>query len=260
MELTKEKVRYHGLDEARGFAVLCMVFYHAFYTIGYNFGMSWGITLFDFFTPAEPFFAMFFIGLSGVMCQFTRSNFKRGIKLALISAALTIVTLLASKIGVEGAEIYFGVLHLLSVGMLLVALVNPLLKKLNPAIAAAFFLLLFLVFYGVEYRVFGIMGVEGLWVNLPFAWYQSDALFFLGFHSPYFYSADYFPLLPWIFIFLCGAALGLYNERNKFPKFLIKRRIAPLGFLGRHALWVYILHQPVIFGIVAAVDWLIALF
>ena len=84
MGLSNQKVRYHGLDEARGFAVLCMVFYHAFYTIGYNFNMPWGIVLFDFFTPAEPFFAMFFIGLSGAMCQFTRSNLKRGIKLALI--------------------------------------------------------------------------------------------------------------------------------------------------------------------------------
>ena len=259
MESAKEKIRYHGLDEARGFAVLCMVFYHAFYTIGYNFNMSFGIVLLDFFTPVEPLFAMFFIGLSGVMCQFTRSNFKRGIKLALISAALTFVTVVVSRFGFEGSEIYFGVLHLLSVGMLLVALINPLLKKCNPMALAVIFLLLFLVLYNVEYRTLGI-GTGRLSVDLPDHWYRSDALAFLGFHSPYFYSADYFPLLPWIFIFLFGAALGLYNQRGKFPRFLIKRRISPLGFLGRHALWVYILHQPVIFAIVYAVSWLVTLF
>lgn len=259
METTKEKIRYHGLDEARGFAVLCMVFYHAFYTMGYSFNMPWGLWLFDFFTPAEPFFAMFFIGLSGVMCQFTRSNFKRGIKLAAISAVLTAVTVAASRFGVEGAEIYFGVLHLLSVGMLLVALINPVLRKIHPLILALVFLALFVAFYNVEYCRFGF-GTGELSVKLPFEWYQNDALAFLGFHSPYFYSADYFPLLPWIFMFLFGASLGLYNRRGKFPNFLIKKRIAPLGFLGRHALWVYILHQPVIFAICFVADWLISLF
>ena len=246
MGLSKPKVRYHGLDEARGFAVLCMVFYHAFYTIGYNFSIDWGVTLFKFFTPAEPFFAMFFIGLSGAMCQFTRSNFKRGIKLALISAALTLVTVAMAKWGIDGCQIYFGVLHLLSVGMLLVALVNPLLRRCHPLLLVVVFLALFIFTYNVEY---GYLGFGDWRVPLPF----------LGFHSASFYSADYFPLLPWIFMFLLGASLGLYNSRGKFPKFLIKQRVAPLGFLGRHALWVYVLHQPVIFAICFAADWLISL-
>lgn len=255
MGLSKQKVRYHGLDEARGFAVLCMVFYHAFYTIGYNFSIDWGVTLFKFFTPAEPFFAMFFIGLSGAMCQFTRSNFKRGIKLALICVALTAVTVTVSRLGFEGSEIYFGVLHLLSAGMLLVALVNPVIKKCNPLLLAGVFLLLFILFYNVEFRIFGI-GTGELSIRLPYTWYQNNALAFLGFHSASFYSADYFPLLPWIFMFLLGASLGLYNSRGKFPRFLIKQRVAPLGFLGRHALWVYILHQPVIFGLVFVIEWM----
>ena len=43
----------------------------------------------------------------------------------------------------------------------------------------------------------------------------------LGFISPGFYSADYFPLLPWFFLFLTGTALGgwcqpisRYNAEN----------------------------------------------
>lgn len=257
MNEVTEKIRYRTLDEARGFAVLCMVFYHAFYTLGYSFGISWGMTLLNFFMPAEPYFAMFFIALSGAMCQLTRSNLKRGLKLAAVSAGLTAVTLLMAYFGFGGSEIYFGVLHLLSVGMLLVALINPLLKRLNPLCAAAIFLLLFILFYNVEY---GYFGIGSLRLEFPSSLYSGDTLFFLGFHSPGFFSADYFPLLPWIFMFLFGAALGLYHERGKFPKQLVPSRIPPLGFLGRHALAVYILHQPLIFGIVYLVEWLTGLF
>ncbi len=254
---TTTKIRYHALDEARGFAVLCMVFYHAFYTLGYSFDIPFGITLLNFFMPAEPYFAMFFICLSGAMSQLTRSNLKRGLKLAGVSILLSAVTLLMPLFGFEGSEIYFGVLHLLSVGMLLIALINPLLKKVNPMISALVFLLLFILFYNVEY---GYFGIGNLRLDFPEALYSGDGLFFLGFHSPWFYSADYFPILPWVFMFLFGAALGLYQKRGKFPRFLIKRRIPPLGFLGRHALWVYILHQPVIFGLVFAAEWIIGLF
>ena len=257
MENKIEKIRYHALDEARGFAVLCMVFYHAFYTLGYSFGLSFGLVLLDFFMPAEPYFASFFICLSGAMSQLTRSNFKRGLKLAAVSIILSCITLLMPLLGFEGSEIYFGVIHLLSVGMLLVALVNPLLKRVNPIVSSVVFLLLFIVFYNIEY---GYIGVGDLSIELPSALYKHDWLFFLGFHSPYFYSADYFPVLPWIFMFFLGASIGMYHERGKFPRFLIKRRIPPLGFLGRHALLVYILHQPVIFGLVFAIDWIISLF
>ncbi len=251
------KTRYHALDEARGFAVLCMVFYHAFYTIGYSFDIEFGRVLMDFFMPAEPYFAVFFIALSGAMCQLTRSNFKRGLKLLCISALLTAVTLAMTYFGFEGSEIYFGILHLLAVGMLLVALINPLLKRLNPLFLAIVFLALFILCYNVEY---GYLGLGSLRFQLPQSLYNTDSLFIFGFHSLYFYSADYFPLLPWIFMFLFGAALGLYEARGKFPKFLIKRRIIPFGFIGRHALEIYILHQPVIFGIAFAIEWVISFF
>ena len=48
-------------------------------------------------------------------------------------------------------------------------------------------------------------GFEGLrlW-DLPAALYQWDALAVLGFHSPGFSSTDYFPLLPWFFLYLAG--------------------------------------------------------
>ena len=49
------KKRIYLLDELRGLAVFCMVFYHAFYSMSEFFGFEIGTKLLDFFTPAEPF-------------------------------------------------------------------------------------------------------------------------------------------------------------------------------------------------------------
>ncbi len=252
------KVRYHLLDEARGFAVLCMVFYHAFYTMAWMFEIPFGEILLNFFSPAEPFFAAFFIFLSGVSCQLTRSNLKRGIKLALVSVALTAVTtLLLSYFNIEGAEIYFGILHLLSVGMLLVALCNRIIKAIPIPLGAIIFLVLFLVFYNTEY---GYLGFGDFSYTLPNSLYQTNNLFILGFHSDNFYSADYFPILPWIFIFISGAFVGLLAPAGKFPASFSKKRIPPLAFMGRHALIIYLAHQPIIYGLIFAIDYIINLF
>lgn len=255
-----QKVRFHALDEARGFAVLCMVFYHAFYTMAYSFNIEFGKKLLDFFTPAEPFFAMFFIFLSGIMSQLTRSNLIRGLKLSVVAVAVSAVTIwLMPRFGFGGNEIYFGVLHLLSCGMLLVALVNPRLKEIKfPIIPIIVFVCLFAATYNIELGYVGIKGI--IHYNLPRYIYQGNFLSFLGFHNMLFASADYFPIFPWIFMFFAGASVGIYAARGKFPNFLKPRRIIPLGYMGRHALIIYVLHQPVIFGIIIAINWVISLF
>lgn len=248
------KIRYHFLDEARGFAVLCMVFYHAFYTMAWMFNMPFGETLLNFFAPAEPFFAAFFIFLSGVCCQLSRSNLKRGLKLAVVSILLTVITVIVlPRFNFEGAEIYFGILHLLSVGMLLVALLNKVIKAIPIYLGAVVFMLLFLLFYNVENGYIGFGEYKYL---LPSYLYYKN-LFVLGFHSDTFYSADYFPILPWLFIFFSGAFIGLLAKAKKFPAFFRKKRVPPLAFLGRHALIVYLVHQPVIYGLLFGVNYII---
>lgn len=251
------KPRYQLLDELRGFAVFCMIFYHGFFTAGYEWDLPLFRAFMDFFAPAEPFFAAFFILLSGVACQLSRSNLKRGFKLLMISLALTGITLLLPRFGFTECEILFGILHLLSFGMLLVALCNPLIKKCPPLIFALFMLALFFFTFPAETGYFGFGSLK---IALPQALYDTNRWFILGFHNAEFFSADYFPLLPWIFMFLAGAFLGLYEARGKFPAFFLKRRVPFFGFLGRHALLIYLLHQPVIYLIIFAADYLVRLF
>ena len=63
--------RIHLMDELRGFAVFCMVFYHGFYTLAFLMGQSWGEWLYRFFMPAEPWFAGLFIFIAGISSNLT---------------------------------------------------------------------------------------------------------------------------------------------------------------------------------------------
>lgn len=75
---------------------------------------------------------------------------------------------------------------------------------------------------------------------------------YLGFYPVSFYSSDYFPLLPWLFLFWAGYYLHLLVGRKRMEP--LRRSVCPpLGWLGRHSLVLYLLHQPVIFGVLTLV-------
>ena len=79
----------------------------------------------------------------------------------------------------------------------------------------------------------------------------------MGFTAPGFYSSDYFSLLPWYFLFAAGyfAHRLWYRQLRKSP--LAAVHVPGLDWLGRHSLVVYLLHQPVLFGMLSAVtEWL----
>ena len=92
----------------------------------------------------------------------------------------------------------------------------------------------------------GYLGFETLRLcALPKAWYSPN-WFWLGLPDlTKFYSADYFPLIPWLFLFWCGLFLArLWRPRAG----LAPRGLRPLALVGRHTLLVYMLHQPVLYG------------
>ena len=74
--------------------------------------------------------------------------------------------------------------------------------------------------------------------------------------------ADYMPLVPWLGVFLVCAAAGrllykdkktLFTKRGKVMKAVAR----PVEFIGRHSLIIYLVHQPVIYGILYAIFLLI---
>ena len=71
----------------------------------------------------------------------------------------------------------------------------------------------------------------------------------LGFTAPGFYSADYFPLFPWLFLFLVGTALGGWCLEHRESKILTASLPGALTWPGRYSLLIYVLHQPVLYGV-----------
>ncbi len=65
--------------------------------------------------------------------------------------------------------------------------------------------------------------------------------------------ADYFPLLPWLFLFWAGFYLHPSGRPQERLEPLRRSVCPPLGWLGRHSLVLYLLHQPVIFGVLTLV-------
>lgn len=219
-----KKQRIEILDALRGFAVVLMVCHHFLYdAVEFLDAPEWLFSnpLFDIL---QPIFAGVFIALCGVSSNFSRSNIKRGLITLAVALVVTLVTSLLEM------PIIFGVLHLLSVCMLFYGFTHRLWEKVPDKIMG----------------IFSILGIAvSAWCVTHIA-LESDKLWIFGWKGDGFVSYDYFPLLPWIFVFLFGTWIGRYIKANKFPAWFYKAKVPVLSAIGRHALVIYIVHQPIL--------------
>ena len=95
----------------------------------------------------------------------------------------------------------------------------------------------------------------GHWlITLPGFLYANYFTAYLGFYPFGFFSTDYFPLIPWLFLFWAGFYLHHLAERTAQGLRPLRRSVCPpLGWLGRNSLMLYLLHQPVIYGVLTVV-------
>ncbi len=244
--MSEKANRYHLLDEIRGLAILCMVFFHGFYLMGEIFNWGIGGKLLNFFMPAEPFFACLFIAMSGISSRLSKNNALRGAKLLVIATLVTMVTYGMQLAGVQGVVIWFGILHLLAVSMLFYAATERVLSKIPIVIVVVVSALLFALTYNLEMGYLGF----GKWTyELPAIVSFNRQLYPFGITSPGFFSADYFPVFPWMFVFIAGTAIGKPFGEGRVPKFFSGRHVPFFAFCGRHSLIIYLAHQPVLYGI-----------
>lgn len=81
-------------------------------------------------------------------------------------------------------------------------------------------------------------------------------LFPLGLTNGQFASADYYPLLPWLGVFLIGLFLGrtLYSARYSRLPFGLHSH--PITKIGRKTLPIYLIRQPVILVLIMLLNYL----
>ena len=231
------------LDILRGIAVIGMVFHHALVSYEIVFWDTIDFLYTDAFTAIQLVFVAVFLLVSGICTRYSRNVLKRGL---IVCAAAVVVSLATCVVlpafGMDGLQIYFGVLHMFGLSMVIYALTQKLLDKIPTAVGITLFTVLYIGYYAV-------------YATSP----AGDTPWLLIFGVlPRTMTAygDYYPLLPYMFLFIAGGYLGRLVFDKKFPERFYTARCKPLELCGRYSLYVYVLHQPVIFGILMLISYL----
>ena len=244
--MSKDEGRVSGYDVIRGFSVISMVAFHACYDLVYLYGvgLSW------FKPPLQDVWrasiSWVFLLVAGIMCSYSRSNLRRAAKYLGVALAIWVVTSIAAL----DTPINFGIIYCMGASTALFCVVERakiLPNKPGGLLAVAAVLgLLFLVCLDVPNGTFGLKAFGGPFADVPRAPYESGLLSWLGFPGPHFASGDYYAPLPFSLLFLAGSCLGLAMKKVGAPKILKGLKCRTLEWVGRHAIEVYIVHQPVV--------------
>ncbi len=236
--------RLWEVDAWRGVAVVMMVVFHLMYDL-WAFGGRQEIVLYRgfwfYFQRATAGSFILLVGISlvishhraragGVSSGLFWRFFRRGLRIFAVGMGLTAAVWFAGV-----GRIDFGILHLIGAS---VVLAYPFLgyRWVNVALGLALNGLAE-IFQDLEVPTYG-------WV-------------WLGLQPPDYVFLDYFPLVPWFGLVLIGIALGntLYPDGQRAFALPDWGRHFPLNllrFLGRHSLLIYVIHQPILIAVLAA--------
>ena len=233
------KQRIWELDAFRGICILGMVIVHFVYDLVDLYRIiPWEYPA--WFRFVKDWGGVLFLLISGISATLGRRSVRRGLIVFACGLIVSAVTYGMYRLGFagKGIIIYFGVLQCLGTCMIL----WPVFKKL-PRWA--------LLILGVCFVALG------LWMDAQ-SGVQTYFLMPLGLPWAGFVSSDYFPIFPNLGYFLVGAALGrtVYASKQTLLS-KVNDNGAILRFLcgcGRHSLWIYLLHQPILSGLSMLLD------
>lgn len=220
--------RIELFDALRGVSILLMILHHAAIDLAEAHRLSYAALHHPVVVVLQFIFSSVFIALAGFSSKFSKNNWKRGLQLLAIAYGITLVTSFLPMVPIR-----FGILHFLAWAILLYALLQPHLDRIPTHV----WFWLFLVAY-----------VLYVWVNLNMA-NNPPHLWMLGIVGGTFQSADYYPLLPWFFLFILGTKLGVATREHRLPAWVYTTHIPFFPAVGRHTLLIYLIHQPILLGI-----------
>ncbi len=235
--------RFPEIDAARGIAILMMMLFHTIFDLNFFQIVPVNVAtgFWRYFAMATASLFLLVVGISLVVSHARSAARLSGFVLTkkfLVRGAgifgLGLVVTLATWLYLREGFIVFGILHLIGVSVMLSVLFFRF-GKYNIlsgllCIAGGFF----------------IGTVSGPSWLLP-----------LGIQPASFVSVDYTPLIPWFGAVLIGMGVGEFLYSGGIRRFsgprLPDRFVRPLAVMGRYSLVIYLVHQPVIILILAAV-------
>lgn len=220
------------IDGLRGFALCLMLVYHL------AFDLVWFRVIRADFNN-DPFWlglrgiivALFLalVGVSLVLAHRAHPGLGAFWRRVAIIAACAVLVSTASYLTFRQTFITFGILHCIALSSVLAW---PLVRHPLPALIAG-------------------IAIVAIGVGLRLAFFDVPWLNWVGMmtHKPA--TEDYVPLVPWLGVVLIGVAAGGWLARNEYRTLQPLSRAAPawLNWLGRHSLLVYMVHQPVLLGL-----------
>lgn len=249
----QDKKRVYLLDIIRGILIIYVVYYHFMYDLNDIMGHEIPYLYSHRFSAIRDCMSGSLIFISGISCNFSHNNIKRGARTVLIALILSIVTLVV----MPSQTIIFGILHLLGMMMTIYGLFeyataghNGEFNRRRLCRRLILMLLFFVCFFICRNIYYGWIQLFGWRVPMPKMFYggKNGFLYIMGFAQSFF-SADYYPVIPWGFLFLAGAMGGYIFKCKNLPEFLYRNFCRPLAFIGRHTMIIYLVHQPLLLGI-----------
>ena len=236
--------RFIELDVLRGLAIIYMISFHFLWDLDYYGVRSLNAQMWQFKEIGAPVFFIL-VGICLVVSKnknsikpsseqkkYNQHLILRGLKIFGLGMIITIVTMII----IPNRPVLFGVLHCIGLSIILCI---PFLRFKSYNILFAILLILTGFLLG-QYTI------------------ENPTVFHLalGLHQAniWSYTIDYFPLFPWFGVTLLGIALGdiLYKDNKRrfiFPDLSKYKPVYMFSWMGQHSLTIYLLHQPLIAGV-----------
>jgi len=224
--------RIRAIDALRGTAICMMIVYHAAFDLNWFHIISADFNHDRFWLSFRDLIVSSFLLLVGVSLALASragispKRFWR--RIALVGACAMLVTV-GSYVTFPKTFITFGILHCIVVSSILGW---PLVRFPRAALIVGI-----------------VVIVVGVAIGLPL--FDLPWLNWVGLmtHKPA--TEDYVPLLPWFGVVLVGVSIGCWLLERHMRDLRQISRASPkwLTWLGRHSLLVYMIHQPIMVGL-----------
>ena len=235
----KNKKRYLLIDGIRGIAILNMIAFHFLYDLNEVFDRKpqW------YRRPPvhiwQQAICWTFILVSGFVWKMSRRTaVKRGIFLNVCGFAITLVTVIV----IPEEAVWFGILNFMGFAVMLMIPVHEVAQKIPGTVGCGVSFFIFLCSRNIPD---GVWGIEGMFIlRIQEIMYSNRLFTILGFPYPAFRSSDYFPIFPWMALYLTGYFLFQLAEKSEHVQKTMYKKIPAASNIGQKSIWIYMIHQP----------------